>query len=79
MSAIPVHLERRSERRWASRFGSRTASTASKNAGTKSRLPHSTEDESASTGPGKIGKTPALDRAGLASKILAPKILAPKI
>ena len=68
MSAIPVHLERRFERRWASRFGSRVASTASKSAGTKSKLPHSTEDKSANTGSGKIGKTPVFDRAGLAPK-----------
>jgi hypothetical protein len=69
MSAIPVHLERRSERRWASRFGSRVASIASKNAGAKSRLPHSTEDKPASTGLGKPGKTPVCDRADLAPEI----------
>jgi hypothetical protein len=66
MSAIPVHLERRSERRWASRFGSRAASIASKEAGTQSKLPYPTE---ASTGPGKTGKTPVCDRADLAPEI----------
>ena len=32
MGAIPVHLERRFEQRWASRFGSQAVSIASKNA-----------------------------------------------
>lgn len=36
MGAIPVHLERRFEQRWASRFGSQAASIASKNVGAKS-------------------------------------------
>ena len=38
MGAIPVHLERRIEQRWSSRFRSQTASIASKNVGTKSTL-----------------------------------------
>ena len=36
MYAIPVHLERLFEQRWASRFGSQAVSIALKNAGTKS-------------------------------------------
>jgi hypothetical protein len=60
MSAIPVHLERRFERRWASRFGSRVASTASKSAGTKSKLPHSTEDNPPIPVPAGLGKRPSL-------------------
>jgi hypothetical protein len=35
MSAIPLHLQRRFEQRWASRFTHPTASTAPKNVGTK--------------------------------------------
>jgi hypothetical protein len=37
MGAIPVHLERRFEQRWASRFGSQAVSIASKNAKKKTR------------------------------------------
>jgi hypothetical protein len=36
MSAIPLHLQRRFEQRWASRFTHPAASIAPKNVGTKS-------------------------------------------
>jgi hypothetical protein len=35
MSAFPVHVQRRFEQRWASRFPLPVAATASKNVGTK--------------------------------------------
>jgi hypothetical protein len=69
MGAIPVHLERRFEQRWASRFKSQTVAVASKNVGTKPGLPHAAEDKSATTGPGITGKTPVCDRADLPPEI----------
>jgi hypothetical protein len=36
MSAIPIHVQRRFEQRWASRFALPAAATALKNVGTKS-------------------------------------------
>jgi hypothetical protein len=66
MGAIPVHLERRFEQGWASRFRPHTVAVASKNVGAQSKLPHSIE---ASTAPGKIGKAPVFDRADLAPEI----------
>jgi hypothetical protein len=66
MGAIPVHLERRFEQKWASRFRPQTGAVASKNVGTQSKLPHSKE---ANTGLGKTGKTPVCDRADLAPEI----------
>ena len=38
MSAIPLHLQRRFEQRWASRFGLPVEATAPKNIGMKSKL-----------------------------------------
>jgi hypothetical protein len=35
MSAIPIHVQRRFEQRWASRFALPVAATASKKVGTK--------------------------------------------
>ena len=35
MSAIPLHLQRKFERRWAARFGSPVASAAPKGSGLK--------------------------------------------
>jgi hypothetical protein len=42
MSAIPVHLQRRFEQRWASRFALPVAAVASKNVGTKATTSKST-------------------------------------
>jgi hypothetical protein len=36
MNAIPIHVQRRFEQRWASRFALPVTATASKNVGTKS-------------------------------------------
>jgi hypothetical protein len=38
MSAIPIHLQRRFEQRWASRFGLPVAATAPKNIGMKAKI-----------------------------------------
>jgi hypothetical protein len=35
MSAIPIHIQRRFDQKWASRFTQQVASNAPKNAGTK--------------------------------------------
>jgi hypothetical protein len=56
MSAIPLHLQRKFEKRWAARFAARAASTAPKNDRLKSSLEPSPRPISAKEKPAELSK-----------------------
>jgi len=56
MSAIPLHLQRRSEQRWAARFGSLVASAALKCVDLKETVNSLPRAENAKERPARLSK-----------------------
>jgi hypothetical protein len=56
MSAIPLHLQRKFERRWAARFASPVASAAPKSTGLKGTANNLSRGAKAKEKPAELGK-----------------------
>jgi hypothetical protein len=56
MSTIPLHLERKFERRWAARFVSPVASAAPKSTDVKATVSNPPRPAKAKEKPAKLGK-----------------------